>query len=151
MNNQQAYLAARMQSGASWFFWLAGLSLVNVLVVYFHATFHFLFGLGITDAVGIGINIVILAMFCAFGYFARNGSKPAFIVGMLLYLLDAGICIIGTAYLAAAVHAYVLYRLFTGFQAAQQYGKLAASENASAFDRSNQPPPPGVWPPPPNN
>jgi hypothetical protein len=43
--------AARVVNGAKWFYWIAGLSLVNSLVVVFGGNFHFVLGLGITSVV----------------------------------------------------------------------------------------------------
>jgi len=40
-------LYGRMRSGASWFYWIAGLSLINSISAFFNMGFHgFLFGLG---------------------------------------------------------------------------------------------------------
>ena len=46
----------RFRSGASWFYWIAGLSIVNSLVVHLQGQWAFVIGLGITqiiDAVAI--------------------------------------------------------------------------------------------------
>src|SRR2546425_808834 len=44
----------------------------------------------------------------------------AYAVGMALYLLDGVIFAVASDWLAAAFHAFVLFRLFSGFRAAQQ-------------------------------
>lgn len=72
---------------------------------------------------------------------------------MALYLLDALLCLLLAEYLEIAAHAYVLFRLFQGFQAAGQLGLLRAQQGNSPY--SGYVPPPStsssdVWPPPPS-
>ena len=48
-------LAQRVKSSANWFYWIAGLSVVNSIVVHTGSSWSFIAGLGITqliDAVG---------------------------------------------------------------------------------------------------
>jgi len=56
-------------------------------------------------------------------------------------------------WLAVAFHAYALYRIFQGFQAAQQLAALR-SQSASYGNTGYVPPPSNpsgdVWPPPPS-
>src|SRR5216117_2936789 len=40
---------AQLKSGASWFYWIAGLSLINSIVAFTGGQWAFLFGLGITQ------------------------------------------------------------------------------------------------------
>ncbi|MCK4829211.1 hypothetical protein KA005_76515, partial [bacterium] len=41
----------QLKSGANWFFWIAGLSLVNTIVFLFDGSIYFVVGLGITQIV----------------------------------------------------------------------------------------------------
>jgi MFS family permease len=131
---------------ASWFLWLAGLSMVNSVLAASGAHLHFLFGLGVTSivdavaqragATGIVLNLVINAfiagVFLLFWYFGKQGHKWAFLVGMGLYVIDGLILLLVTDYLGAAFHLWVLYRLYQGyttlsrFMAAQQVQMAAA-------------------------
>lgn len=153
---QRAIAARQAQVGGDWFFWVAGLSLANTLLAIMHTHFGFFFGLGVTGfaayvAPGAGgwlaVTVVASAFFASFGLFARKGQQWAFIVGALFYLLD-GLLLVGIhEYLEVAAHAYVLFRLFQGFQAARLLSTLPAY-----YPPSDSPPPttPGVWPPPPS-
>jgi len=123
---------AQVRARASWFYWIAGLSVINSAVVIFGGNFHFVVGLGLTSVVdgvsqGVGgagavlalvINGFIAGVFAMFGYFACKAQKWAFIVGMGLYAVDGALCLMGSDFLSAGFHAYVLYRLYTGFAAA---------------------------------
>jgi hypothetical protein len=130
---------ATASSGASWFFWIAGLSLVNSTIALFGGNVAFLFGLGITrvidamaqkfgsagTAIAIGLDLLAAAVLVVFGVFAKKRQNWAFILGMILYALDAVLTLMFSDWLGAAVHGWVLFRLFTGFTANQRLGRQA--------------------------
>ena len=126
--------AARLQVGAKWFYWIAGLSMINSLAVIFGANFHFVVGLGITSVVdafakrvgGMGnvldivINGFVAGMLVVFGTFARKAQKWAFVVGMGLYALDGLLLLSAKDYLGVAFHAYALLAIYRGYSVAGQ-------------------------------
>jgi len=131
---------------ASWFLWLAGLSMVNSVLALSGAGLQFIFGLGLTQIVdeyahqagsqGLMLDLIIngfiAGIFVLFWYFGKQGHKWAFIVGMGLYVVDGLLLLLGHAFLDAAFHLWVLYRLYQGyttlsrFMAAQQVQMAAA-------------------------
>ncbi len=125
---------SRMRSGATWFYWIAALSLINSIATLFGVGWRLIVGLGITQivdafanrlsgggfAVALILNVLIAAMFVAFGVFAYKGRLWAFVVGMTLYALDGVIFAIASDWLAAGFHAFVLYSLLGGFRAARR-------------------------------
>jgi hypothetical protein len=126
-------LEARMRSGASWFYWIAGLSLINSIASLTGAQWGFIVGLGVTQiidafadglggaafAVALSLSILTAGIFILFGVFANKRHLWAFVVGMVLYTLDGLIFAIARDWLAAGFHAFVLYWLFNGFRAAR--------------------------------
>jgi hypothetical protein len=125
--------AARVRAGAKWFYWIAGLSMINSLAVISGGSFHFVVGLGVTAVVDamarqvgsmgsvldIVINGCVSGMFVLFGYFAVKGQKWAFLVGMGLYALD-GMLLLGVKdFLGMGFHAYALFAIYRGLQAAE--------------------------------
>ncbi|MCD4673423.1 MAG: hypothetical protein K8R77_12235 [Anaerolineaceae bacterium] len=131
---------ALFRSGADWFFWIAGLSVVNsILFRVRDGNLNFMFGLGFTqivDAVGAmivdqalyhnanvvyGLSMVLVllisGLFAALGILARKRKKWAFIVGITLYLIDGAILLLAEDYISAAFHVYVLISLFRGYKA----------------------------------
>lgn len=124
-------LVQGMKSTGSTFYWIAGLSLINTIMMATKANLMFLGGLGITlvvdvvfantganiQPIGFGINITIALMFLALGMWAGKGAKPAFIIGMGLYALDACLYILVSDWINVAFHGYFLYLLFQGFKA----------------------------------
>ena len=127
-------LEQRARIGAGWFVWVAGLSMANSLVSSFGGSIRFIFGLGISQIVdamahqagstGVVLDLIIngfvAGIFVLLWNFARKGQKWAFLVGMGLYALDGLILIPFKDILGLAFHAYALFRIYQGFQAASQ-------------------------------
>jgi uncharacterized protein DUF4339 len=130
----QQQLEAKMKSGASWFYWIAGMSLINSIASLTGAGFGFVVGLGITQivdtfaqrlggaafAVALILNLLIAGVFILFGVFAHKRHLWSFIVGMVLYGLDGLLFAFDRHWLPAGFHAFVLYWLFNGYRAASQ-------------------------------
>ena len=129
-----ALAVAQMRSGGSWFYWVAGLSLINSFAALSGTNWRFIIGLGVTQLIdgfgatleGGGKAVVLLldllaaGVFVFFGVFATKGHRWAFIVGMVLFALDGLIFLLARAWLDVGFHIFVLYCLFRGFSACQQ-------------------------------
>lgn len=145
---------AQLKSGANWFYWIAGLSLVNSLAFIFQANFAFLAGLGITqlfeavvllsiengapaslNVVAIAFDLIIVGIFAFIGYYANKGFTAPFLVGIIIYVLDAVVVLALGSYAAAAFHAFALFFIIRGYLASR---KLRAAQSDAPF----QPPPP---------
>jgi len=126
--------AARMKSGASWFYWIAALSLINTVAASAGSNWRFIVGMGITqifDEIGHGssgsgkvvalaLNLVVTGVCALFGVFANKGHLWAFIVGMVLFALDGAIFLLVQDWIGVAFHIFVLYCFFRGLQACRQ-------------------------------
>lgn len=138
---QKLTLEHRMKGGASWFFWIAGLSIINSVIIMSGSNWHFLAGLGITDIISliaakaaaagtiiaILMNAAVAAVFILFGIFASKRQTWAFVVGMTFYGLDALLLLPMEMWLGIAFHAFVLFQIFKGMQAGNQLKELEAS------------------------
>jgi len=129
-----------LNSAASWFYVLAGPSVINSLIATFGGTLRFIFGLGITsvaDAVVAGTNIgaaakvinfvfalAMVGLFVVFGYLSKKGYHRAFVIGMVVYLLDGLLLLLVSDHLGAAFHAYVPFRLYQGLAASRKVSEL---------------------------
>ncbi len=133
LTNQQ------VKSGASWFYWIAGLSIINTLIANFGGEMTFIVGLGITqfvdglfmaifgDAVGmartIGMAVMVAfdlffaGLFIFFGVKAAQGKRWAFLVGMFLYTLDSFIYFMVQDWFGFGFHVFALVMMFIGFRA----------------------------------
>lgn len=145
LEQDRTELEQRMKSGANWFYWIAGLSLVNSVIFALGSTVSFLGGLGFTlvmdvfvDAiieggappamrfVAIIVNFVLFAIFAFFGYYAGKGLKAAFMAGIALYLLDGMLVLLFGDFLMAAFHAFALFFIVRGFMACRELQIKAA-------------------------
>ncbi len=130
-------LVATMKSGANWFYWIAGLSLVNSLILAFGGDVNFILGPAATqivDALAIAfseegafsalraaafaVNLLIAGLFVAFGYFGRKGVLTAFIVGIVIYVFDGLVYLYFEDMLAAGFHVFALIFIGKGVWAA---------------------------------
>lgn len=127
-------VAAQLKSGASWFYWIAALSLINSVVAFTGSDWRFIIGLGITqifDALGHEISSggkivallldLVAAGICAlFGVFANKGQMWAFITGMVLFALDGLIFLLVGDWIGVGFHVFILFCLFRGAKACRQ-------------------------------
>ncbi len=161
---QQAIAQKQTQVGGDWFFWIAGFSVLSSVLTLLGTTYHSLFGLGTTQLIdagfisinkeaAFGVDLFAVSFYVLYGFFARKGAQWAFIVGALFYLLDAALLLYLGRLLPIAFHAWALFRIFQGFQAARQLAVLRTQ--SAAFGNMGYVPPSSspsrdVWPPPPS-
>jgi hypothetical protein len=138
LDARKALQASAAKRGANWFYWIAGLSIINSLIVLEGSTTHFVVGLGITEifdfagrslsrpsqSVALALSIGIAAIFIFFGYFANKIERWSFLAGMILYALDGLLLLSFSDFLSVGFHGLVLYFLFKGFSAARGYAAL---------------------------
>jgi len=155
---ERAQLAHNMKSGANWFYWIAGLSLITSILSLSGAGWRFFLSLGITQVVdgislafrdqlgsagliiALALDILIIAVFAALGYLAGRKQTWAFIVGMVLFFIDALLLLIGMDIFAILFHGLALFYIFRGYQAARD---LVLREQ---LDEMQPPPPPPPQP-----
>jgi hypothetical protein len=126
---------------ANWFYWIAGLSLVNLLSAIAGANFRFVIGLGFSevlsefakDAVDAGHSgvamyagcVLLTGFFAACGWLARRPSIVAFVIGMVAFAADTLIFVMSSDWLGVIFHGMALFYLWRGIPASQVYKKLA--------------------------
>lgn len=132
-----------IRTGARWFYWIAVLSLINTFMSMTQQGLVFVVGLGVTQMVdgfasrldsngttiGLALNVIIAGVFAMFGFFAWKRQSWAFIVGMILYVMDASLFLMTSRWLGLAFHGYVLFWIFMGLKANLQ---LKAMEKGAA-------------------
>lgn len=133
--NEDAAALGQLKSGASWFYWVAALSLVNSIVAFTGSNWRFIIGLGITqifDAIGqeiasggkfvaLVLDLIAAGVFVLFGVFANKGHLWAFITGLILFALDGVIFLLVQDWIGVGFHVFVLYCLFRGAQASRRW------------------------------
>jgi len=153
-------LIVRAKRGANWFYWIAGLSVVNTVIFVAGGNVHFLAGLGITEiadavidasiregapvalkAVSIVFDLIVIMGFVLAGYFANKLSRTAFLVGIIFYAIDAVIVLLLQDFFMAAFHAFAGYSLIRGYLACRE---LKAFSQANPVISTPPPPPPSA-------
>ncbi len=139
LEQDRSELEQRMKNGANWFYWIAGLSLVNSVIFALGSTVSFLGGLGFTlvmdvfvnalidegapaamRGVSIIFNFVLVAIFAFLGYYAGKGMRAAFIGGIVVYMLDGLLVLLFGDFLMAGFHAFALFFIVRGFLACRE-------------------------------
>jgi hypothetical protein len=132
LNSENAKVA-EMRMGANWFFWVAILSLISSLLVWYYGFANHLVGLGINEyfahqaAAGnsgpmfaLAMSFVFAAILAGFGYFARKGNDVVFILGAFLYFVDAVVLLGYREFFAFSFHIFALYFIFKGLLASRR-------------------------------
>ena len=139
-------LERSFKSGANWFFWIAGLSIINSVIIIAGGQWNFIVGLGITQVIdaiaheigsaGIGValvlDILVAGVFVLFGIFARKKYLWAFIIGMILYTLDGLLFLLAGDWLGIAFHILVLFFIFGGISALKKLNQMGKEQDKTA-------------------
>lgn len=151
-----AELSARFASGANWFYWIAGLTLVTSLIGLLGGAWGFALSLGITQVIdglalylsessgeatkiiAIVLDIFITALFVGFGYLANKRHMWAYLTGMIVFLLDSLISIVIYDLLGIIIHGFALVMMIRGYIAGRdllacerEMAEMAASAQAT--------------------
>ena len=134
-------LEKKVKSGAGWFYWIAAFSMINSVFIVTGANWSFFVGLGITQYIaafssalgsaGTAIALVLSALVCGlfvmFGVLANKRHSWAFIVGMILYLLDGLIFLFIAEWMSFGFHMFAAFCIFTGLKANLELKKQTGS------------------------
>lgn len=145
--SREETLNASRNGGASWFYWIAGLSLVNAVMVAFGSDYSFPLGLGsslvvdvvakqiggVARVIGAGLDFIIIGFFVWMGWLSHRGKSWAFVLGGIFYALDALLMIVFQEWLGIALHVWALISIWSGFRANNELNVLRkqAAQNAN--------------------
>ena len=133
-------LESKIKNGVSWFYWIAGLSLVNLFISAFGSKVVFAIGLGITRLInaiimelsttippssvinivtifGFIFEFILAGLFAFFGIFGQRKNRIVIIIGLVVYGLDCIILILFNDWWAVIFHCIAIYFIWSGFQA----------------------------------
>jgi hypothetical protein len=133
-------LPAIARKGTDWFFWTAGLSVINVITSIVIGMPNYVFGvangrfvggmaIGIAQIFGVanwGMGVLLITqsfdlpfagLFIAAGILARKQYRWVVKAGLVLYAVDCVIFIIFANWIGVAIHVVALWRLWIGLQA----------------------------------
>ena len=161
-NIQHAELTQRYKSGANWFYWIAGLTIITSLIAFFGGGIRFLISLGLTQfidgvalglatqlggavqVVGLVLDLIVTGVFVLFGYLANKKMLWAYVAGMVVFLFDGLLSLAFADYIGVIAHAVVLFWLFRGFQAGRELVSLEKTMAEQAATAAQQQPEPAI-------
>lgn len=162
---QKSVLMARIANSASWFIWIAGISLINSVFAMTGSSHHFILGLGLTQlidfipksttghAIAFGCDLLVAMTWVLFQWQGKQGKRWPFIVGVIFLVMDTLLLLVFQEWFSAAFHVYAVMQVFVGIRAASELSQVNTAERQQAELNSAQvgyaPAPGGVWPPPP--
>jgi len=130
-SQRDAAIVHQMRSGASWFYWIAALSMVNSISAAFGASWRFFFGLGITQVfdvlgaqmggpgriVAFVLDLAVAGVLVLFGALGSKGRLWTFVAGISLLAIDSLLFLLAKDWIGVAFHIFVLYCLYRGMRA----------------------------------
>lgn len=139
MSAEQAMLERQTQNAASWFLWIAGLTIVNVVTALGGLSFGF--ALSLMAPIGMAylahshgamweyivtgvLTILGAGLFALFWHFGKRAARWALITGMVLYGIDALLWLGVRDFLGIAIHAYALWRIGASLGPAKRLAEL---------------------------
>ena len=149
-NIRHAELTQSYKSGANWFYWIAGLTIVTSVIAFGGGGIRFLISLGITQIidgaaeaisadgggvakmVALVLSLLISGVFIIFGVLANKKILAAYIAGMVLFGLDGLVSLVFQDWIGVIAHAVVLFFLFRGFQSGRELVSLEQAMAESA-------------------
>lgn len=141
-SDQPEVLAKHVKGCAGWFFWIAGLTLVNSVMMRTGSETSFLIGLTITqvvDVLGIAAGpvggwmagafaLVGIGLFVLLGLKARVGERWAFVTGLVLYGIDTLLSLVDPNFISIAFHGWALITMGVGLRQAAKLHAVRAAE-----------------------
>lgn len=139
-------LSQKYKSGVQWFYWIAALTLVTSLISLAGGGWRFFLSLGITqliDAIAVEaaaslgnatkiiaivLDIFAIAVFAAVGWLSSKRQMWAYVVGMVLFLLDGLVSLLFGDWLGVVVHVIVLFVMFRAFRSGLDLSALERSQ-----------------------
>jgi hypothetical protein len=138
-----AKLELRQKSAISWFYWIAGLTLVNIVLLVTNSSISLLFGLGgsnLAVAIGTGLSrssgnwvfqftsmVIAVSLAGIFMFIARRAeSNPKFVsLGLLLYALDLFFVLLLGDFLSLSFHIFAIMAISLQYYSAKNLLKIS--------------------------
>lgn len=133
----------QLKTGANWFYWIAGLSLVNSAIFAFGGQVSFIAGLAVTQiidafadgmsggnslsavkVIALVMDFIVFILFALIGYYANKAINAVFIGGMVLYIIDGLVWLLLDSFLAFGFHIFALIMIFRGFMASREIARI---------------------------
>ena len=156
---QRMLLQMRARAGINWFYWVAGLTIINAIIFVAGNTPNYFLGLGlaqlvdsytVTVATGTemaplmrwvagAINLLLAGVFIIFGFRGQRGYRSWIVAGIVLYTLDGLISLFFSVWLGVLFHAFVIYKLVQGMRAMDELNQMGPPAPRAPDGETRQP------------
>ena len=145
-----ALIGARAK-GASWFFWIVGLSIINTIIASFGSDSGFSLGLastllsdglasesikeggaGSARFIALFFDLIVFAFYAMCGIKSMQGASWAFVLGLIFFALDTLMMLAVQEWLGVALHVWALISIWAGLSANNKLKKLQREQSAAA-------------------
>ena len=141
----QSLISAR-NSGANWFFWIVGLSVLNTLISLTGTEWGFSLGAAATQIADVfagesgsfvgrvfalGFDVLVFGFYVMCGVQAMRGATWAFVLGLVVFALDTLLMAVAQEWIGLALHAWAMFSIFTGLMANNNLKKWQAAQVAA--------------------
>ena len=149
-NPQYDDLAQRYKSGANWFYWIAGLTIVTSIISFTGGEWRFLVSLGTTQVIdgladafsaelggapkviAIVLDVILAGVFVVFGVLANKKLLWAYILGMAVFVFDGLVSLMVQDLIGVVAHVVVLSFMVPGFMAGRKLVEIEEMRTAQA-------------------
>jgi hypothetical protein len=135
-----------VQSAARWFWWIAGMSLVNVVLFHAGSQINFVVGLGMTTIASIifasSLPMMIgavgstIGFYFVIGLYAQRGKLWAFYLGIAVYVLDALIYVKFEDWMSVGFHALAIFFIAKGIARVRELQRSVPAVPAAEPDQA---------------
>ena len=136
---EEVALEEQRNKGASWFYWIVGLTIINTIIIQTGVDFAFslgaastLFAYGVAIAIGtpaahtfaLIFDVIVIAFYAMCGVMGSRGATWAFVLGLIFFALDSLLSLIGLQIIGILIHGYALFCIFNGMMACVNLNRL---------------------------
>ncbi len=141
--SQADELIGARNSGANWFFWIVGLSVINTLISLTGTDWGFSLGVAATQvadflaydgksALGrvfaLGFDVLVFGFYAFCGIQAMRGATWAFVLGLVFFALDTLLMLLMQQWIGLLLHGWAIFSIFTGLIANTNLKKLQLAQ-----------------------
>src|SRR5689334_18479631 len=152
---QKLALDNKIRNGMNWFYWIAGLSLLNTIIYLSGNDLTFVIGLGVTQIVdgfmyslseefstggtivrlvGLVIDMIPECLFIVAGILGRKRYRAPILIAMVLYFLDGLLLLLLGDLYGAGFHAFALFGVWSGLRAISELEALEKTGDSESIE-----------------
>ena len=149
---EEVDLEERRNKGASWFYWIVGLTLINTIILQSGWDFNFWLGATVSvfaDAfaaasgsasariLSLGFDVIVIGFYAMCGVMSYRGASWAFILGLVFFALDTILLVLLLQPIGILIHGWALYCIFSGLMANNNLQRLQREKAITGFPVAN--------------